>query len=215
MIRIRDLRDGHRSRLRMVRLRLEHDALAHVAGEQLEPAVPVEIGEADVATAGSGVSASLNAIVAARTGGAGRPGPGHTGREAAREARPLRNRRRSPRIVRISGTVAAAPPPSGVHLPATIAAIFWISGRQDARGRMSGSGTLWQATQRALARAWPLSRGRARVRRRATPASAAVRARRRRARRRERARSGIVARRSSGPFASIDHDLHGADAETP
>src|SRR5258705_5217958 len=53
------------------------------------------------------------------------------------------------------GTVAAGPPPSGVHLPATIAAIFWTSGRQDARGRMSGSGTLWQAMQRALARAWP------------------------------------------------------------
>src|SRR6188508_3571746 len=53
------------------------------------------------------------------------------------------------------GTVAAGPPPSGVHLPARIVAIFGISGRQDARGRMSGSGTLWQAMQRALARAWP------------------------------------------------------------
>ena len=48
VIRIRDLRDGHRSRLRMVRPRLEHDALAHVAGQELEAAVAVEIGEADV-----------------------------------------------------------------------------------------------------------------------------------------------------------------------
>jgi hypothetical protein len=48
VIRIRDLRDGDRSRLRLIGTRLEHDALAHVAGEQVEPAVAVEIDEADV-----------------------------------------------------------------------------------------------------------------------------------------------------------------------
>src|SRR4029078_4307320 len=40
VIRIRDLRDGDGSRLRLVRPRLEHDALAHVTGEEIETAVP-------------------------------------------------------------------------------------------------------------------------------------------------------------------------------
>src|SRR5262245_14962746 len=45
-----------------------------------------------------------------------------------------------------SGAGVALPAPHcGMAFPAEIMAIFAISLRQDARGRMSGSGNLWQA----------------------------------------------------------------------